>query len=66
MGKSRATKPTREQKARMTRAGYDPKDFLVIRDSPKELTLVRRGDGSIRKIEKDPAAGTARVKCRYK
>lgn len=54
MGKSKARKPTREQKNFISAAGLQPEDWLVITDIPKCLHLVHRGTGTSRHIEKEP------------
>lgn len=53
MGRSRATKPTRNQKEIMLKAGYVVKNWLVLEDTEKELHLVSRGTGVHRRIKKD-------------
>lgn len=57
MGKSKAQKPTREQKKLISAAGLQPEDWLVITDTPKCLHLVHRGTGTSRHIEKEPTGG---------
>lgn len=57
MGKSKARKPTREQKNFISAAGLQPEDWLVITDIPKCLHLVHRGTGTSRHIDKEPTGG---------
>lgn len=57
MGKSKARKPTREQKNFISAAGLQPDDWLVITDIPNCLHLVHRGTGTSRHIEKEPTGG---------
>lgn len=57
MGKSRAWKPTLAQKILMEKSGLIAKDWLVIRDTPKELQLVSRGSGTGRTIKKAAGVG---------
>ena len=52
MGRSRATRPTRDQKVIMSAAGLVVNNWLVLRESPAELLLVSRGAGVVRKIKK--------------
>jgi len=61
MGKSKATKPTRDQKILMAKNRLLPENYLVIKDTKEELVLVSKLFGKTRTIKKDPAAGTARV-----
>lgn len=61
MGKSKAEKPTRAQKAIITGAGLKPESWLVISEAPDELKLVSRGSGQSWVIKKDPVAATTRV-----
>ncbi len=62
MGKSRATRPTRDQKIRIAAAGLDARNWLVIADTEVGLHLVHRRTGTSRKLKKDSAAATARVR----
>lgn len=52
MGKSRAKKPTLQQKKIMQQAGLIPKNWLVIRDTPEELELVSKLSGKSRRAKK--------------
>lgn len=52
MGRSRATRPTRDQKVIMSAAGLVVNNWLVLRESPAELLLVSRGAGVVREIKK--------------
>lgn len=52
MGKSKARKPTREQKRWISAAGLVVKNWLVLSDTPEEMKLVNRGSGRNRKIKK--------------
>lgn len=54
MGRSRATKPTRAQKALISAAGLVVRSWLVISDTPEELRLVSRRSGATRVIKKGP------------
>lgn len=56
MGKSRAAKPTRDQKALISAAGLEVRSWLVISDTPEELRLVSRRTGATRIIKKAPPA----------
>lgn len=55
MGKSRAKKPTLEQKRYIANAGLIVKNWLVLHDTEKELHLVSRGTGMNRRIKKRPS-----------
>lgn len=57
MGRSRATKPTRDQKVQIAAAGLRPADYLVLIDTPNALTLVHHGTGTPRTIKKVPSGG---------
>lgn len=57
MGRSRATKPTRNQKVHIAAAGLRPADYLVLMDAPNTLALVHRRGGETRVIEKVPSGG---------
>ncbi len=57
MGKSKAAKPTRDQKQLIHAAGYNPRDWLVIWESPVRLMMVHKGTGTSRVIKKDPNGG---------
>lgn len=56
MGRSRATRPTRDQKALIDSAGLEVRNWLVISDTPEELHLVSRRTGANRVIKKAPPA----------
>ena len=56
MGRSRATKPTRDQKTLISAAGLEVRSWLVISDTPEELWLVSRRSGATRVIKKAPPA----------
>ena len=58
MGRSRSTKPTRDQKALISAAGLEVRSWLVISDTPEELRLVSRRSGETRVIKKGPPAAT--------
>lgn len=61
MGKNKASKPTRVQKALMDKEGLKPENWLVLQDAPEELKVVSRGSGRTRIIKKDPVAATTKV-----
>lgn len=52
MGRSRATKPTRNQKILMSKAGLVVNNWLVLEESKMGLRLVSRGAGVTRTIKK--------------
>ena len=52
MGRSRAKKPTRNQKALMSKAGLVVNNWLVLVETKTELRLVSRGAGMRRTIKK--------------
>lgn len=54
MGRSRATKPTRNQKVLMSKAGLMVNNWLVLEETIMELRLVSRGAGMRRSIKKGP------------
>ena len=56
MGRSRATKPTSDQKTLISAAGLEVRSWLVISDTPEELWLVSRRSGATRVIKKAPPA----------
>ena len=56
MGRSRAAKPTRDQKALISAAGLEPRSWLVLEETPEELRLVSRRTGATRVIKKAPPA----------
>lgn len=57
MGKSRATKPTRDQKAIIAAAGLDWLDWLVLSETDEELHIVSRGAGVSRTLKKPLRVG---------
>lgn len=52
MGKTKAKKPTLDQKKLITAAGYAWKDLLVLEETEEELRLVWRGSGKTLVISK--------------
>lgn len=54
MGRSGALKPTRNQKAFMSKNGLVVKYWLVLEETKTELRLVSRGAGVRRTIKKVP------------
>ena len=52
MGRSRAKKPTLEQKKLISKKGLEPKDWLVLRDMPNRMILVHRSGGESRVVVK--------------
>ena len=52
MGRSRATRPTLQQKKWIHAAGLDPRDWLALLDQWGSLKLVHRSTGQSRIIEK--------------
>ena len=56
MGRSRATKPTRDQKTLISAAGLEERSWLVLAETPEELRLVSRRTGANRVIKKAPPA----------
>lgn len=52
MGRSRATKPTRNQKVLMSKVGLMVNNWLVLEETKTELRLVSRGAGVRRTIKK--------------
>ena len=52
MGRSRAMKPTRNQKALMSKAGLAVNNWLALEETKTELRLVSRGAGVRRTIKK--------------
>lgn len=58
MGRSRAVKPTRDQKALIDSAGLEVRSWLVLTETPEELHLVSRRTGATRVIKKAPPAAT--------
>lgn len=57
MGKSKATKPTRNQKAIIMAAGLIWQNWLVLSESDEELHIVSRGDGVSRILKKPLRVG---------
>ena len=57
MGKSRAVKPTRDQKEMIASAGLIWKNWLVIKETPEALHIVSRGTGRNRVIKKPLQVG---------
>ena len=58
MGKSKATKPTRDQKEIIMAAGLIWQNWLVLSESDEELHIVSRGAGVSRTLKK-PLTGSA-------
>ena len=56
MGRSRAVKPTRDQKALISAAGLEVRSWLVLAETPEEMHLVSRRTGATRVIKKAPPA----------
>ena len=52
MGKSKATKPTRDQKAVIVAAGLIWQNWFVLSESDEELHIVSRGAGVSRTLKK--------------
>ena len=52
MGRSKATKPTLDQKKMIAGEGLNPKDWLVLRDMPNSMILVHRTSGESHVVEK--------------
>lgn len=52
MGKSRARKPTRQEKTLITAAGLVARNWYVIQNTDTELRLVNKGSGKSRTIKK--------------
>lgn len=48
----RATRPTRDQKERISAAGLVVRSWLVLEETPEELRLVSRRSGAKRTIKK--------------
>lgn len=57
MGKSKATKPTRDQKAIIMDAGLIWQNWLVLSESDEELHIVSRGAGVSRTLKKPLRVG---------
>ena len=60
MGRSRATKPTRDQKVIISKAGLVVNNWLVLEETKTELRLVSRGTGVNRVLKKDQHGGNRR------
>ena len=58
MGRSRAVKPTGDQKMLIDSAGLEVRSWLVLAETPEELRLVSRRSGVTRVIKKAPPAAT--------
>lgn len=56
MGRSRATRPTGDQKMLIESAGLEVSSWLVLAETPEELRLVSRRSGATRVIKKAPPA----------
>lgn len=52
MGKSRASKPTLDQKKLIAGEGLDPRDWLVLKDMEFSMVLVHRSGGESRVVVK--------------
>lgn len=61
MGKSKAMKPTRDQKILMAKNRLLAENYLVIKDTKEELVLVNKLFGKTRIIKKDPVGATTKV-----
>lgn len=57
MGKSRATKPTHDQKVVIADAGLIWQNWLVVSESDKALHIVSRGTGESRTLKKPLRVG---------
>lgn len=57
MGKSRATKPTHDQKVVIADAGLIWQNWLVLSESNEELHIVSRGAGVSRTLKKPLRVG---------
>lgn len=57
MGKSKATKPTRNQKAVIVAAGLIWQNWLVLSESDEVLHIVSRGAGVSRTLKKPLRVG---------
>lgn len=70
MGKSKAIKPTRDQKAVIVAAGLIWSDWLVLSESDEELHIISRGDGISSTLKKPLRVGKPsqrhQVKIQYK
>ena len=52
MGRSRAKKPTLDQKKVIARDGLNPRDWLVLRNMEYSMILVHRSSGESRIVVK--------------
>ena len=52
MGRSKAKKPTLDQKKLIAEKKLDPRDWLVLRDMPNSMVLVHRTSGESRTVIK--------------
>ena len=52
MGRSRAKKPTLDQKKVIARDGLNPRDWLVLREMEYSMILVHRSSGESRIVVK--------------
>lgn len=51
MGKeTRLTRPTRNQKVELKRQGLDPQSWLIKQDDGRELIVVSKGKGQVRRL----------------
>lgn len=57
MGKSKATKPTRDQKAVIVAAGLIWQNWLVLSETDEKLHIVSRGAGVSRTLKKPLRVG---------
>ncbi len=57
MGRSKAAKPTRDQKEVIMTAGLIWSDWLVLSESDEELHIVSRGTGESRTLKKPLKVG---------
>ena len=46
------TTPTKAQQEVMRRAGLDPREWIVKKELPSQLIIIRRGDGAVDMIKK--------------
>lgn len=45
MGRSKAKKPTLDQKKHISAAGLNARDWLVLNETPEDMKLVHKGTG---------------------
>ena len=45
--------PTKAQKIFLSSYGYNPEDWLIVKNTDKEMTIVHRHTETIRKIPKE-------------